>query len=362
MKKIAILGIRGIPAQYGGFETFAEEISIRLAESGVDVTVYCESNSEKQYAPAIYKGVKLVYLSSPSLGSLSTIVFDLKCFWHARKNYDVVYMLGYGASMFAFIPRLFGSKVWINMDGLEWVRSKWSGLAKTWLKFGEKMSMWTPNRIIADAQAIQDNLNSRYKKMPNCSVIPYGAYIVKDADKNLLIDFELRPQEYFLIVCRLEPENYILEIIQGFLQSDTSFPLVVVGNHSTGTDYVSHLLKFKDKRIRFVGTVYEQPKLQALRSFTLGYFHGHSVGGTNPSLLEALGCGSPVIAHNNPFNHEVIQNAGMFFSEPVDIPDLISKLENDVSLREQMITLGHKIIQERYTWEKITDSYLKLLD
>src|SRR6266571_1127158 len=145
--KISILGTRGIPAQYGGFETFAEEIAVRLVKQGVDVTVFCEAEKGEQSGE--YQGVKLIYVSVPKLGSLTTILFDLICLWRARKEFDVVYMLGYGASPFCFIPRLWGRQVWINMDGVEWARSKWSWPARIWFKMMEAVAMRTPDRIIA---------------------------------------------------------------------------------------------------------------------------------------------------------------------------------------------------------------------
>ena len=147
--KIAILGTRGIPAAYGGFETFAEEVAVRLAKAGVEVTVYCESGQGAE--PAEYQGVKLRYVPSPACGPLTTVLFDLRCLWNARKDFDAVYMLGYGAAQFCFIPRLFGSRVWINVDGIEWARAKWSGLAKAYFRLMEWFSMRTPNRVIADA-------------------------------------------------------------------------------------------------------------------------------------------------------------------------------------------------------------------
>jgi hypothetical protein len=175
-KKIAILGTRGILARYGGFETFAEELTVRLAKKGLGVTVYCEAGSFEQ--PALYKGVKLVYIPSPSLGSFTKILFDLSCLWHARKKFDVVYMLGYGTSLFCLIPRLYGAKVWINMDGIEWARAKWNFAAKVYFKIMEAIAVRIANRIIADAEGIKHHLQSRHSRMQSCSVIPYGADVV----------------------------------------------------------------------------------------------------------------------------------------------------------------------------------------
>lgn len=357
---VAILGTRGIPARYGGFETFAEEIGVHLAQRGAEVTVYCEEFCNVPAAES-YKGVQLIYVSAPKLGPLSTILFDFNCLLAAKGKHDVVYMLGYGASLFCFLPRIWGKRVWINMDGIEWSRSKWSLPARIWLRVMEAVAMWTPNRIIADALSIREDLSRRYRRMPACSVIPYGAPIIDQADAALLADWGLSEDGYYLVVCRLEPENHVLEILQGYAASRGARPLVVVGDHTVGTRYARQLLEIKDPRIRLVGTVYDQSKLQALRFFARAYFHGHSVGGTNPSLLEALGCGNAVIAHDNPFNREVAGTAACYFNSALDIPDLVRRIEADATLRASMRVSAREIVSTRYTWELVTESYIRLL-
>jgi glycosyltransferase involved in cell wall biosynthesis len=270
-------------------------------------------------------------------------------------------MLGYGASLFCFIPRLFGSRVWINMDGVEWRRSKWSWLAKAWLRASEAFAMWTPNRIIADAAAIKTELCARHPHLPPCAVIPYGAPVVTDAQPRLLDEWNLDASGYCLVVCRLEPENHVFEILEGYLASASRLPLVVVGNYTTDTPYVRHLLALSDDRIRLIGTIYDASKLQALRLFARLYFHGHSAGGTNPSLLEAMGCGNAVIAHDNPFNREVAADAALYFSSSGDIPALLEKVASDSTRRAAMQDAARRIVTERYTWESVTEAYLSLL-
>lgn len=358
--RLAILGTRGIPAHYGGFETFADEIAVRLQQRGIEVTVYCEEGCNAPHMEE-YNGVSLVYVPAPRFGPLTTIMFDLRCLLAVRSKHDVVYMLGYGASLFCFLPRLWGKRVWINMDGIEWSRSKWSLPARIWLRVMEAVAMWTPNRVVADAEAIREHLLRRYQRMPACSVIPYGAPIIDQAEAALLAEWGLEEGGYYLVVCRLEPENHVLEIVQGYAASRGTLPLVVVGDHTVGTPYVRQLLEIKDPRIRLVGAVYEQPKLQALRFFTRVYFHGHSVGGTNPSLLEALGCGNAVIAHDNPFNREVAGAAACHFRSSADIPDLVQRMDADAGLRGAMRVSAREIVSKRYTWELIADSYLRLL-
>ena len=359
--KMAILGTRGIPARYGGFETFAEEVSSRLVERGVDVTVYCEAMDRRKIAS--YKKIKLKYVPSFSAGPLTTILFDLRCLWHARRSFDVVYMLGYGAALFCFIPRLWGKQVWINMDGIEWARAKWNWLAKIWFKLMEAIAMWTANRIIADAEGIRRHLESRHRYMPDCSVIPYGAPVFDGPpDPAPLKEWGLDPNGYYLVVCRLEPENHVLEIIEGFSRSSSSSLLVIVGAHLSGTIYVQRLLHINDERLRFIGTVFDQRKLQALRCHARVYFHGHSVGGTNPSLLEALGCGNIIIAHDNFFNREVAGDVGLYFKGPGDIPEILAAVDS-YSPEQQRVKAdaARCIIREKYDWDMIAAGYLSLI-
>ncbi|KAB0670415.1 glycosyltransferase family 1 protein [Oryzomonas sagensis] len=360
--RLAILGTRGIPACYGGFETFAEELSVRLVQQGGEVTVYCEAGAGS--AAETYRGVHLVHIKAPRLGPLTTIIFDVLCLWHARKAFDVVYMLGYGASIFCFLPRLWGSTVWINMDGVEWARSKWGPMAKLWFRLMEALAMWTPDRVITDAQGILRHLQSRHARIPPASVIPYGATVVKEApDARMLQEWQLMPGRYYLVVCRLEPENSVREIVKGYLQSGSAHPLVVVGNIAPATDHVKVLLQLKNERVRFIGPVYDRRMLQALRYHALGYFHGHTVGGTNPSLLEALGCGNLIIAHDNIFNREVAGEAATYFHRHQDIAQRIRALESSSpEQRDRLKTLAQERIQTYYSWEYVTDTYKGLVD
>jgi glycosyltransferase involved in cell wall biosynthesis len=359
--RLAILGTRGIPARYGGFETFAEEISIRLVQRGIDVTVYCEAGEGT--LPAEHRGVRLVHVSAVRLGPLTTILFDLRCLWHARRGHDVVYMLGYGAAPFCMLPRLWGSTVWLNVDGVEWARAKWGRVARFYFKLMEAFSMWSPSRVIADAEAIRDHLLARHRSPRPISVIAYGATLVEDApDPSPLSEWGLRPDEFFLIVCRLEPENHVLEMLRGFAASGSRRALVVVGNHRMDTPYVRELLTVQDPRIHFVGTVYDQVKLRALRHHAFAYCHGHSVGGTNPSLLEALGCGNAVLAHDNAFNREVARDAAVYFASPEDFTKRLAALESSLEARAAMRRRAHEILRACYTWERIAEQYLELLE
>jgi glycosyltransferase involved in cell wall biosynthesis len=358
--KVAILGSRGIPAKYGGFETFAEELSIRLAGSGFRVDVFCEADAAKP--DETYRGVGLVHVRRYRMGPLTTLLFDVACFWKARKGYDLAYMLGYGAGFFAFVPRIWGTKVWINMDGVEWARSKWSYPARQWFRLMEGVAMRTANRVIADAEAIQAHLVARHGARQPCSVIAYGAYPVSgEPDPALLREWELESGDYFLVVCRLEPENHVLEILRGFASSASRRRLIILGDHRNPGAYVAKLLAIADPRIRFIGTVFDKEKLSCLRFHCFAYFHGHSVGGTNPSLLEAMGCGNLVIAHDNGFNREVLGDTGIFFRDEGSLPALIAEAEDPAFMPGPLKAGARKRVEGNYSWDRISRQYSDLI-
>lgn len=362
-KRLAILGSRGIPARYGGFETFAEELAVRLVRNKISVTVFCEaSDSDKATEQDHYCGIDLIHVRAPKLGPLSTILFDLKCLWRARRDFDVVYMLGYGASVFCFIPRLWGAAVWINMDGIEWARSKWSSIAKLYLRIMEAIAMRMATLIVADAVGIKQHLEDRYRSVPELAVIPYGADNVQaPPDVQTLAEWQLQPSKYYLVVCRLEPENHVLEIIEGFAASNSTMQLIVVGDIATKTPYVEQLMRIEDARVLYIGTIFDKDRLQSLRWHSRAYCHGHSVGGTNPSLLEALGCGNQVIAHDNPFNREVAQDCARYFESADDVKRAVESLEAE-GVSEAVRARAQRRISEQYNWDAVADAYLLLLN
>lgn len=357
---IAILGTRGIPARYGGFETFAEQLATGLSKSGFDVTVFCESG--KCVELEVFRGVKLRYVSADGLGHLRTILYDLRCLWMARKGFEIVYMLGYGAALFCFIPRLFGTEVWINPDGLEWARTKWGRVAKLYFRLMEWVSIRTANWIIADAKAIERSLASRHGELKACSVIPYGCEVVEVPPlRGPLSRWDLEADEYYLIVCRLEPENHVLEILQAFKSSRSKRKLIVVGNHASGTKYVEGLLSIRDPRIQMIGTLYDQDQLRCLRYYSFAYFHGHSVGGTNPSLLEAMGCGNFIMAHDNPFNRETLEETGTFFTTAEDLTQAIDRVDQDPVGRLHLKEAARFRACKNYSWQQIVAKYAELM-
>ncbi|WP_078120184.1 DUF1972 domain-containing protein [Thiosocius teredinicola] len=358
-KRIAILGSRGIPSEFGGFETFAEQLSIRLVEKGFDVTVFCERF--QQYHEPTYKGVKLIYIATPRLVGLRSVWFDIASVVRTLRGYDVVYMLGYHAAFAFVLPWIFRTNFWTNMDGLEWKRDKWSSGAKRYLRVMEWFAARFSRRLVADAEGIAEHLRTHYGAAEEISMIPYGAHVVDDSSAPSAEDlFGLSKDEYYLVVCRLEPENHVREIIEGFVMSSSSRSLIIVGDHETHTAYVQSLLNVADDRVRFVGVIFDSVRLAMLRRNCRAYFHGHSVGGTNPSLLEAMGCGNFVVAHDNRFNREVTGGHAMFFSTPDDVRQSIERLESDVPTGPRQALLAR--IETIYNWEIVADTYEKLIE
>ena len=361
---VAILGTRGIPAAYGGFETFAEQLAVRLVQRGYAVTVYAEADGV--CPPDItYKGVRVRYRRRPRWGPASVVAYDCSCLWDARREFDLAYMLGYGAAWACWLPRVWGTPVWINVDGLEWVRSKWGSVARLYLKLMESIATRSATRLVADAEAIAKRFREHYPRGAQCITIAYGADVVDPTlvGKEHLSDWGLEPEKYFLIVARPEPENHILEMIEGYLSHNTDWPLVVVGDIIGSTNYQRRLKALRSERVRLIGAIYDHQKLTALRVHTALYLHGHSVGGTNPSLLEAMACGNLVLAHDNIFNREVAGNSASYFKIPSDLSPAIHALfslsQDSLLNRRQQL---QKRVQTEYSWELIANKYVEMIE
>jgi glycosyltransferase involved in cell wall biosynthesis len=356
--KIAILGCQGIPAKFGGFETFAEQLAIRLAQRNFSVTVFCEG--EEEHSPSNYNGVLLRHQKTPKIKALRSIWFDTVCIIKSLRKFDVIYMLGYSVAFTFFLPVLFGDKFLVNMDGLEWKRSKWSNFAKKYLRLMEYLAAKWSTILVADAEGIADYLRKQYGHPEKIVMIPYGADLIEASpDSERLSTYGLEAGNYYLVVCRLEPENHVLEIIQGFVRTSSRRKLVIVGDHQAGTPYTAALTRHEDDRVIFLGSIYDQQQLIALRYHCCAYLHGHSVGGTNPSLLEAMACGNFVIAHDNVFNREVTEGHGWYFSDSTELQQLLEKLEAQ-GLPPEAARIFRDIMKNKYNWDVIADSYARL--
>lgn len=357
--RIAFLGSRGIPARYGGFETFVEALSTRLVERGVDVTVFCEGASGERE----HRGVELRHVRAWAPGPLRTLQFDGQCLASACRGFDVVYMLGYGSSPFCALPRLFGRQVWINMDGLEWRRSKWSPLARAWLRACERIAAATGSRLVFDNAALRDEVSARLALRVPTSVLEYGAELYqRDDELEALARFGLEPRGYSLVVCRVEPENHVVEILRAHAAANTHRPLVVVANTEIGGACVREVERAVGPNARLLGSVYDQRLLLPLRRHAFDYVHGHSVGGTNPSLLEAMGCGNVVLAHDNAFNRETLAGAALFWKTEAELVERFQESERLAPRARATLARGcTERVRDHYNWERIADAYAELI-
>lgn len=362
--QVAILGCRGIPASYGGFETFAEEIATRLVKLGFRVTVYAEADG-----PAVretsYKEVVVRHLPRPRLGAFSALLYDCLALWDARRRYDLVYLLGYGAAWAAWLPRFWGTPVWINLDGLEWARTKWPRPVRVYLRVMEWMATWTASRLIADSEAIAQRFRRLYGDRIRCDTIAYGASSPRKEDLQpaILERWRLEPGRYAIVVARPEPENHILEIVQGYLAHAGEWPLVVVGDFSRPNRYQRHVLRMATPRVLFLGAIHDRNVLDTLRSCAAVYLHGHSVGGTNPSLLEAMACGNLIIAHDNPYNREVAGDEALYFRSSDDVAACLDRVvaRRAVAEGERLPMAAARPLPLKYDWDWIAQRYADLI-
>jgi glycosyltransferase involved in cell wall biosynthesis len=358
---IAILGTRGIPARYGGFETFAQELSTRLVKKGFEVTVYCrKGNSDDKMTQ--FQGVKLVTLPTIRHKYFDTIAHAFLSVWHVSLfcNIKIVYICNAINSLFAIIPRLFGKTVIINVDGLEWKRTKWNCLGKQAYRISERLATWFAHIIISDSQAIQAYYKEKFRR--DTVFISYGAQRVDVLDSLALVrKLGLEDRKYILYVSRLEPENNAHIMIQAYEQVNTLIPLVIVGHAPYGQPYVEQLRSTQDPRIKFLGGVYGEG-YYALQSHAYAYLHGNEVGGTNPALLEAMAFGNCVIAIGVPFNQEVVGEAGLCFRphDAKDLANILTHLLANPAEVERYRCLAPQRIQAHYNWEAVVEKYENL--
>jgi glycosyltransferase involved in cell wall biosynthesis len=352
--RIGIAGTRGIPANYGGFETFAEEISKGLCDLGYEVTVYCEKNAIRQ---SFLGKVKLKYL--PMLKSTNQAIYFFWSFCKAIWENDIVIVTSTGASYIYPLNKVFfRRKVITNTDGVESQRTKWSYWQQKYLLFSEYFAVKWSDIVVADALGIADYLYKHYQKMAPVSIIEYGAHVIEKAGDQYKA-YDVDSGNYLLIVARLEPENNILMMLEGYTISDISMPLLVVG-YIQHTDYVRKLQEFANNRVRFLNGIYDKDTLNSLRFHAYAYLHGHSVGGTNPSLLEAMGCGSICICNDNIYNREVTNHNMYYFSDALQLAALLNTI-NTLTREELQYrkALALARVKSYYSWNNMCDKYAK---
>ena len=353
--KIGIVGTRGIPAKYGGFETFAQELCTRLVRNGIQCVVYADRDS---YFENTFEGVDIVFLKvTKSENPLRYYYESLKS---AIKTCDIIYVTGTGGAIFYPILKRGKKKIITNTDGIEYARDKWSFLKKIFIRLTEYFAVHYSDIIIADSLGIKNYLLKKYKiNSEKIWQIEYGAYINNHKDENVLKEYNILDNDYYLIISRLEPENNIQMMIDGYIKCKSKKPLIIVGNININNKYISNLLTAKCDNIRFIGGIYDPQKLRALRTTCFAHIHGHSVGGTNPSLLEALGSGNVILAHDNIYNKQVGGEDIFYFKNSNELCSVIKKNElmNDNARNIIADNVRNRIINY-YNWESITKRYI----
>ena len=348
--KIGIIGTRGIPNQYGGFEQFAEFVAPALVERGHEVAVY--NSSLHPYKERNWKGVKIITCFDPenSVGTAGQFLYDLNCIVDSRKRkFDIILQLGYtSSSVWSFLfPR--HSLLITNMDGLEWRRSKYSSVVQNFLQRAEKWAALHSDYLIADSRGIQNYLLEKYNKQSN--FIAYGADLVTNPDDTNIRQREMQRYGYDLLIARMEPENNIETIIKGHLLAASKTVLIIIGG--TNNKYGKYLKrKYASRQIQFWGTVYDIQALNSLRYYSRFYFHGHSVGGTNPSLLEAMASYALIVANDNVFNRSVLESDAFYFTTAEDIARVLDKKINRDEYNYMLENNAIKIVRE-YSWDHI---------
>ncbi len=361
-KSIAILGTRGIPAAHGGFETFAERLSLYLVNKGWEVTVYCQEKGTGAIHESVWRGIRLVHIPVKQDNALGTIIFDWRSTLHACCEKSLKLTLGYNTAAFSIFYRFKRLNSLINMDGLEWKREKWSVLEKIWLYINERLGAWFANHLIADHPEIKNHL-SQYVSSDKISMIPYGADEIVKCDEELLHQFDLSPDSYALVIARPEPENSILEMVRSFSRRKRDCKLVLLGKYvPEQNEYHRRVMSAASDEVLFLGAIYDNQIVFGLRYFCRLYVHGHTVGGTNPSLVEALGAGAPILAHDNKFNRWVTKDRACYFKDEVECLMKFDHLLKNQNELDVLRNASCECFRNTFVWDKILNNYKKLFE
>ncbi len=357
---VSILGTRGVPASHGGFETFAQDLSLYLTEKNHKVTVYCQTGPSGESGEDVWKGVRRILIPAGS-GALGTMLFDWIATWRSCSEDGVVLTLGYNTGLFNWLYRLRHIPNAINMDGIEWKRQKWSKAQRGWLRFNEWAGSAAANCLIADHPQIAEHLRMRTSKH-KISMIPYGASAILFAPLEPLAQYGLSSKKYGILIARPEPENSVLEIVRAYSLRHRGMPLVVLGRYvPKDRAYHDKVMNAAGSEIKFLDAIYDREVVRALRFHARMYFHGHTVGGTNPSLVESLAAGNAVIAHDNFYNRWVAGASARYFHGIDDLDAILSDLEREPSALIAMEEGSRRRHREAFTQEKVLPAYEKLL-
>jgi len=355
--KIAILGTRGIPNYYSGFEQFAEYFSVFLAEKGHEV--YCYNSHNHKYQEKTFKGVNLIHKHDPEYkyGTFGQFIYDYNCIIDSRtRDFDIILQLGYTSNSIWFFLLPKKPIIITNMDGIEWKRSKYSKPVQQFLRFAERLAAISSDYLVADSIGIQSFLKKRYKK--DSTYIAYGGHPFDSPNEDIIKNYQVEKDNYMMIMARFEPENNLDMVLEGVSKSNDNTPILVVGNHQT--KYGSYLkTKYHSfKKIIFAGGIFDINHLNNLRYYSKLYFHGHSVGGTNPSLIEAMASQAFIAAHGNDFNKSILKENAFYFNSPQDVKKIIETVEKNTNLH--FIKNNYQAIVNDFNWNKINGDYLQL--
>jgi glycosyltransferase involved in cell wall biosynthesis len=361
-----MFGLRGLrpDLEISGFETAFSEIAPRLVERGHAVTMYCRAAAHSPHnRPPRVDGVDLVYMPSPGGKNFSAVASTGLAVAHAlaRQRFDVWFFVNVGMGYHAATARLSGRPVVMNVDGLDWQRGKWGPLARAYFRSAARMAVRFCTTLVTDAEAMRAFYREHFGH--ESEMIPYGADIEASEHPELIASMALEPRDYYLIVSRLIPENSLEAMLSGFVRSRTKRKLVVVGDANYRDAFHDSLTRIaaSDARVQMVGRISDQVLLKELWCNAHAYLHGHSVGGTNPALLRALGYGSCVIARDTVFNREVLGDIGAYFTDADSVTQLLNDLDIDTDRAERMRCLGAARIRERYTWDHVVNEYDRVL-
>ncbi len=356
MKRVAILGTQGVPGRYGGFETLVENLLGDNCSSEVEYTVFCSGKNYKE-RKSTYKGANLEYINGFYANGIESVPYDILSMIKTIGRFDTVLILGVSGCIFLPIYRLlYRKKLIVNIDGLEHRRGKWGKFTRNFLKLSETMAVKFADVVIADNKAIQEYVTENYHK-PS-TLIAYGYDHVKrnltdKMQQQMLRKYEIEPNSYAISICRIEPENNVQLICDTFAATGKS--LVFIGNWNHN-DYSRNLKKKYEcnSNIRIVTSLYDLDELYALRNNCSCYIHGHSAGGTNPSLVEAMYFGKPILAFDVVYNRETTENAAYYFKDCEQLTNLYEQLDKDG-------TVMRCIAERRYTWKRISEQYEEIL-
>jgi glycosyltransferase involved in cell wall biosynthesis len=361
VKSVRILGTRGVPARHGGFETFAEKLALYLVGRGWEVVVYCQQDGRGDVGREEWNGVQRVLIPVDAKGPLGTAVFDWKATVHATAAGGLLLVLGYNTAVLNLWPLIRRVSTVVNMDGLEWQRAKWPLPMRAWLYINDWLGCWIGDHLIADNPGIAAHLETRVRR-EKISTIPYGADRIVRGDSARVRALGLEPDRFLTLIARPEPENSILEIVSAFSQKPRGYHLAVLGNFDQDRNkYHASVVKAASDEVRFLGAIYDKEVVADLRAWSRVYIHGHQVGGTNPSLVEALGAGNPVLAHDNTFNRWVAGDGAHYFQNMKECAAQLNGLLDDDEELSRMSLASRQRHAEAFTWEMVLRQYEELL-